>query len=571
MSVLSKIDDISIKAKVVCLSALSCTTIVGLSAVGYIGMDKADKNIGNIDSGIIQPISESGEAKFLLKDMQTRNLIAMYAPSRANEAHEELKKMDASYQEKWRTYKSSLGKDSSEQMKKTESDYTEFYETIDKSLSLIENGKTDDGIKLYNEKGGKLIQTVREDITALEKTTLQNSKAMQEESETQTERYKHIMLIVSAISMILAVLIGLIIVKSITASSAKVIGKCKKMNDKDFRQEKSQSFSNDEFGQIQKTFHDLTETMQNTMGKIKDSSSIVASSSEELMASSQQSAQASQQVAQSITETVAVVNEQNKVLENMEAVVSSVSKSTNELQEYAKKVTKEAKETSGRAGDGMQSVNASVASAGKVKDAVQSSTDTMLNLGKRSEEIGKIITAISKISKQTNLLALNAAIEASHAGDAGHGFAVVAENIRKLAEESQDAAKSIEEMIQGMQEETKKAISSMQSGNKSVTESVATIRQMNELFIQIKESIDHVSDAVSKMSENIGAVAENTAKMSTQANNMAEQSRKVSEAMESVSAATEEQSASSEEIASSANALANLADDLLSEVGKFKL
>lgn len=571
MSVLSRIDDIPIKAKVVCLSALSCTTIVGLSAVGYIGMDKADKNIGNIDSGIIQPISESGEAKFLLKDMQTRNLIAMYAPSRANEAHEELKKMDASYQEKWRTYKSSLEKDSSEQVKKTESDYAEFYKTIGKSLSLIENGKTDDGIKLYNEKGGKLTQAVREDITALEKTTLQNSEAMQEESKAQTERYKRIMLIVSAISMILAVLIGLIIVKSITASSSKVIDKCRKMNDKDFRQEKNQSFSNDEFGHIQKTFHDLTETMQNTMGKIKDSSSIVASSSEELMASSQQSAQASQQVAQSIAETVAVVNEQNKVLENMEAVVSSVSKSTNELQEYAKKVTKEAKETSGRAGDGMQSVNASVASAGKVKDAVQSSTDTMLNLGKRSEEIGKIITAISKISKQTNLLALNAAIEASHAGDAGHGFAVVAENIRKLAEESQDAAKSIEEMIQGMQEETKKAIFSMQNGNKSVAESVTTIRQMDELFAQIKESIDHVSDAVSKMSENIGKVAGNAAKMSAQADDMTKQSRKVSEAMESVSAATEEQSASSEEIASSANALANLADDLQSEVGKFKL
>lgn len=164
-----------------------------------------------------------------------------------------------------------------------------------------------------------------------------------------------------------------------------------------------------------------------------------------------------------------------------------------------------------------------------------------------------------------------AAIEASHAGDAGHGFAVVAENIRKLAEESQDAAKSIEEMIQGMQEETKKAIFSMQNGNKSVAESVTTIRQMDELFAQIKESIDHVSDAVSKMSENIGKVAGNAAKMSAQADDITKQSRKVSEAMESVSAATEEQSASSEEIASSANALANLADDLQSEVGKFKL
>lgn len=117
-------------------------------------------------------------------------------------------------------------------------------------------------------------------------------------------------------------------------------------------------------------------------------------------------------------------------------------------------------------------------------------------LGKRSSEIGTIVETISNIVDQTNLLALNAAIEAARAGDAGRGFAVVAEEVRKLAEQSSNAAQNITDLVKAIQQDTDKAVDSINEGNESVNEGAASATAAGEAFGMIEEQIGKLNKTV---------------------------------------------------------------------------
>jgi len=206
-----------------------------------------------------------------------------------------------------------------------------------------------------------------------------------------------------------------------------------------------------------------------------------------------------------------------------------------------------------------------------IEQSVSSSAEVVTKLGERSKEIGQIVVTISGIAGQTNLLALNAAIEAARAGEQGRGFAVVAEEVRKLAEQSQEAAKQIANLISEIQSETDNAVVAMNEGAREVKVGADVVNNAGKAFKEIVSLISEVSTQIREISAAIQQMASGSQQIVAAVRDIDRISKDAAGQTQTVSAATEEQSASMEEIAAASQALAKMAEDLQSAVRKFRV
>lgn len=207
----------------------------------------------------------------------------------------------------------------------------------------------------------------------------------------------------------------------------------------------------------------------------------------------------------------------------------------------------------------------------QLENTVNTSAEVVEKLGERSKEIGQIVDTISGIAGQTNLLALNAAIEAARAGEQGRGFAVVAEEVRKLAEQSQEAAGRIAQLIGDIQGDTDKAVVAMSEGTREVKMGADVVNAAGDMFREIVELVSQVSAQVREISAAIQQMASGSQQIVGVVQKIDRLSKSSSVESQSVSAATEEQLASMEEIAAASQTLSKLAQDLQVEVTKFRV
>ncbi|MBQ1461473.1 MAG: methyl-accepting chemotaxis protein, partial [Selenomonas sp.] len=220
---------------------------------------------------------------------------------------------------------------------------------------------------------------------------------------------------------------------------------------------------------------------------------------------------------------------------------------------------------------GRDSINNVVKAMDSINDSATTVKASISELATRSEEISKIVELISGIAEQTNLLALNAAIEAARAGEAGRGFAVVADEVRKLAEESASSTKQIGDLVNQIQLDMKKAVAASEQSAASVANSMDFVRDADAVFESIKIAIDALAGGIREVSGNIKSVASGTKSMKEAVKEIAEVSNTNAAHTESVSAATEEQSASAEEIAAATRSMAEQAEELAHEIERFKV
>lgn len=301
------------------------------------------------------------------------------------------------------------------------------------------------------------------------------------------------------------------------------------MSSGDFTVDVPQHDAADEIGLMTNSLSSMKDNLRALIEQVASAAANVAASSEELAASSDEAAKAVQSVAQitaSNTETV-----------------ESISKDIVDVAAYAQQAASQGTE-------GKQSADHAADIINRAADSVQATTKTVHSLGAKTERITEFISIITGIADQTNLLALNAAIEAARAGEAGRGFAVVAEEVRKLAEESSAAAGNITELIRGIENEMKAALSAMEQSDKQVTDGAQIVSEAGALLAEIVKGVQVVSEKV----QSISAAAEESAA-----------------AAEEISSANEEQTATMEEIGASANDMAQLAQDLQNRVSKFKV
>ena len=328
--------------------------------------------------------------------------------------------------------------------------------------------------------------------------------------------------------------------------------------------------SEDEIGHLCKAMNKMKESIHNVLVSASEDAQQMAAASEELTASSNQTAQAAMQVAQSVTNTSESVTKQQSEIQDSASNIGTVSASLEEIQAESHQASESAKGVSVAAKDGGKAVVESVEQIRGVERTVESGAAIVDKLGQRSKEIGMIVDSISTIADQTNLLALNAAIEAARAGEAGRGFSVVAEEVRKLAEQSGDAAKNIANLISEIQTDTDEAVIAMRDGREKVKAGAATVEGLKEIFENIVRDVVRISDDATNIAQSVRQVSESAQMIAGEIAEVDEQGKLVSDEMQSVSAATEQQSASAEEIASASDALAHIAQDLQASLSHFK-
>uniref|UniRef100_UPI0030DBF542 methyl-accepting chemotaxis protein n=2 Tax=Pseudomonas sp. EA_5y_Pfl2_R50 TaxID=3088691 RepID=UPI0030DBF542 len=303
------------------------------------------------------------------------------------------------------------------------------------------------------------------------------------------------------------------------------------------------SLRRDELGQLQRSMQSMTQGLRELVGGISDGVTQIASAAEELSAVTEQ--------------TSAGVNNQKIETDQVATAMNEMAATVQEVARNAEEASEAAVAADQQAREGDKVVGEAIAQIERLAVEVGHSTEAMGELKRESDKIGSVLDVIKSVAQQTNLLALNAAIEAARAGEAGRGFAVVADEVRSLAQRTQKSTEEIEELIVGLQNGTQQVSTIMDNSRTLTDSSVELTRRAGGSL----ESITRTVSAIQAMNQQIAAAAEQQSAVAEEINRSVLNVRDVSD----------QTSAASEETAASSVELARLGTHLQMLVGRFKV
>ncbi|MGN4124431.1 methyl-accepting chemotaxis protein [Lysinibacillus sphaericus] len=380
-----------------------------------------------------------------------------------------------------------------------------------------------------------------------------------------------ICIIMTVIFVIFGIIVAYFISIGITKPIKKMTGYVGKVAQGDLSVQPLQISGANEIAQLSNGIQNMTEDLRSLIHQIAENAEQVAAMSEELTASSEQTSASIQQITSSMQEVASGSEKQTTSIEEVENHITAISTKMSEVVSSVNDVTTKAFSASSIAEKGNTTIQSATQKMDVTSDAIHATSDVVERLSSYTNEIGDIVSLITQITDQTNLLALNASIEAARAGEHGKGFAVVAEEVRKLADQSLEAANSIRSRIDTIKEESAQAVKSMAISSSNLEESSTAFNASGEAFGKIfshitalTQDMDHVNNIISNINNGVSSIAGSVEQVGVVA-------VQASGNIQNVAAASEEQSASIEEITASSNNLAEMAQDLRNIIQKFKL
>ena len=418
-----------------------------------------------------------------------------------------------------------------------------------------------------------------------------------------------ITLALSLAGLLLAILIALLISGRITGGVREMVKAAEGLSEGDVEQQVSVK-GRDEIGAMARAFSGIIDYLKATATAAKQMASgnfsveieprserdalghalvemrdqvgsmvrAISSTSEMLGDSSSQMASTTDEVGRAIGEIAVSVGSVASGAEVQVRAVAEARLISEEVTVASRSSSDRARETAEVAEQARVSAEAGEHAVAQVDEAMRGiasltteASAAIRSLGEKSSRIGGIVDTITGIAEQTNLLALNAAIEAARAGEQGRGFAVVADEVRKLAEESQEAAASIAQLVGEIRGETERAVTVVEQGAAQSDQSTQTVAAAREAFAGIRENVESIAERIEQIAASSAQMVDSSERMRSSVTSVADVAEQSSASTQEVSAAAEQTSASTEQIAASAQELAQTAVELRRLTAQFTL